>query len=175
MKTIVMFAVLASLCACSSPSKDPNGPTKNPSVPSNGTDESPSDPAGTPTTGDDAAAPQDSTPTNQATCVAACEVKFPKAAAENKSLDACMLGTACGAVCNDLGTSGKNFTPTVDSDAGAVCNTDKANSWAIQLHTQACADCVASHCCTLWTTIYGSTDGQGLSQCSTACFTQFKN
>ena len=116
-----------------------------------------------------------SPPTDQASCVAACETAHPTAQAKNKNLDAtCFLGGACEPVCNDLKYTGKNFTPT-DVDGGVVCDTAKAGAFPIATPSQACSDCLANNasCCSQWNALFGSADGQALNACSTDCFVKF--
>jgi len=116
-------------------------------------------------------------PTNQAQCIAACEKQYPTAAALNKQLDnSCFTGGACEPVCDNLGTSGKLYTPSLGDGGVAAC--DLSNSWSLSTPSEQCSTCIATNktCCDLWVKIYGdTTQGQPLSTCSEACYTQFRN
>jgi predicted small lipoprotein YifL len=184
MKTFLASVLLIAVAACGSSNK---GPDKAPSPPTDGNAPT------TPTTdGMDAAVPEvdgsspaemsevDSgpkAPTNQAECVATCEAKYPKSAAQNKTLDStCMLAGTCEPVCNDL-IPGKNYEPTVNPDAGVVCDTAKADSYPILTPSAACSTCLASSpvCCNLWIAIFSSTEGKALNACANTCYSSFKN
>jgi len=111
-------------------------------------------------------------PTDQASCIVACESAHPASAKLGHTLDAtCMLGT-CEPVCNGL-VAGKNYPP--DADAGALCDTAKAASYPILTPSEACSTCLAStpSCCSLWISIFGSADGQALNTCANKCYTTF--
>lgn len=114
----------------------------------------------------------DAGPTNQAECLAACEVKYPTAAAQSHQFDtSCMVGV-CGSACDNLG-QGKNFYPSVD--AGASCDTNAAGAYPIGTPSQACSDCLATTqtCCKQWVDLFGSKNGQALNQCANTCWTTF--
>lgn len=184
MKTFMSIGLMFALVACAS-----KAPEKNP-TPANET----TDPAVTPSSNSDGgdtttAADVDGSsgpavvdagpkvPTNQAECVAACEAKYPKSAAQNKTLDnTCFVAGTCEPVCDNL-VAGKNYQPTVVPDAGPVCDTVKANSYPVSTPSQACSDCVATTpaCCNLWIAIFSSDDGKALNACSNTCFSTFKN
>jgi hypothetical protein len=190
MRTIVFVSsvvAIASILACSSSPKN-SVPTSPPPTPAGTTD--PNTPNDAPTSTatsttsnpppvNDAGTPPP--PENQASCLAACSTQYPKAAAENNSLDSsCFLGGSCAAVCNDLPASGKEFEPNVvaDADAGiTVCDTATANSYPIDTPSQDCSNCLATNttCCTLWISIFGSADGQALNACSINCFEKYPN
>lgn len=116
-------------------------------------------------------------PTNQAECIAACEVQFPKAAATAKKVDQCFVAGACEPVCNNLGNAKEFFEPDLAADGTMVCDTKKASSDPIVTGSKDCSNCIAGNveCCGLWTSIFGSIDGRGLSMCANACYTKFKN
>lgn len=112
-------------------------------------------------------------PTNQVECIAACEAKYPTAAADNHELDnTCFFGV-CGNVCDNLG-QGESKYPS--ADAGSSCDTTSAGSWPIGVPQQSCADCLATTptCCTLWIKIFASAEGQGLSNCAQTCWNKFQ-
>jgi hypothetical protein len=116
-----------------------------------------------------------SVPMNQATCISACQAKYPAAEAKNKQLDAtCFLGGTCSASCNDL-KPGKLFQPT-EVDGGG-CDTVTPDSYPITTTSQACSDCLNTTptCCSQWISIFSSTDGRALNTCTNVCYTDFKN
>jgi hypothetical protein len=163
--TCLFVMLTASMIACGS-SAVAKHPADDAGAATSTTTEQPSD-NGTST--------PDAGPTNQASCVAACETKYPAAAQEGHAFDtSCMTGV-CEAVCDNIGASGQDFAP--DPDAGSACNTNAAMSYPIKTPSVACSDCLATHdsCCKQWITIFGSTEGQALNACSNTCFSSFKN
>jgi len=184
MKRFVTISILACLVACASKApNDPNptDPPVNPNEPANNTNSDTSNPStsdGGSTsdpTPDSGTTPPPPVPT-QASCLNACEAQHPKAAAENKTLDStCMLGGACESVCNDLGTSKVLVGPTVDPDAGVVCDTVTPDSYPIRTSSAACSTCLANTpaCCTLWIAIFGSADGRALNACANKCYADY--
>ncbi len=113
-------------------------------------------------------------PSTQKECIAACEGKYPAATANNKLLDACMLGISCNAVCDGLAPNAPLVGPTPPvAPAPPVCDTSKG--WSITTAAVACSDCLAANCCKQWNDIYATQDGQDLSTCASACYVAFKN
>jgi hypothetical protein len=178
--TILCFSV--SIFACSSkvaddptpPSNTTSDPGEEGSEPSTGTEGSPAE---TPK-GDadkdaaDGGAPKE--PTNQTECIAACEVTYPTAAADNHQLDQqCFFGDSCGTVCNNLGQGATQYPDQVSS---LSCNTVAAGSYPIGTPSQACSNCLATTpvCCDLWVKIFGSPEGKSLSQCAHTCWDTFQ-
>jgi hypothetical protein len=182
LSSLMLVAVACSSSSSKDNKSDPVPPPDNPPSGggSGGVDASTDPPvvdAGN--TGVDSSSPSTDSgpkdPTNQAECIAVCEKKYPTPAAQNKLLDtSCMLGS-CEPVCNNIGSSGKNFPPDVDPEVGVVCDTNAANSYPISTPSSACSTCLANtaECCTLWIAIFGSTDGQALNTCANTCFNTF--
>lgn len=185
MIALVSVALMALMVGCgskgteSSTTSNPNGDHTSPSTADPSTPNSPSAPASSSGSNSGGNEPTDAgvmAPTDQATCVKACQMQYPKAAALNAQLDTqCFTGGACESVCDDLQYKGMNFSPS--ADAGAACNTADAGAWDIAVPSQNCAVCLATTptCCNLWVEIFGSPEGQNLSTCSNNCYTQFKN
>ncbi len=182
MRTIaVLFAVVCLVACGASPTKDkdPESTQVTEVAPTDDVDASApvvAEDSGTtdsavPVPEKDAAPPP---PHNQATCIAACEVQYPKAADKSHQLDAtCFLGGSCEPVCNHL-KPGPLLEPTVVEGG---CDTVAAKSYPITTTSQACSDCLSTTvtCCTQWTDIFGSTDGRALNACANKCFTDFNN
>lgn len=181
MKKFIAFGFILAVVACSSKEGGKTttpGTSSDPTAPGNDTTTTAEEDGGTVDSSTATTPPMPpSGPTNKAECVSVCEVKYPKPAALNKTLDStCFLAGVCEGDCNDL-VAGKNYLPTADPDAGPTCDTAKANSYPISTPAQKCSDCIARTpaCCNLWIAIFGSDDGKALNACSNACFTSFKN
>lgn len=178
----ISFALVLSVFACSSNHSTKNDPATTTPPPDTGggdggtPDVVPGDDTGT-SSGGSSSGSSGSTPppTNAMECVVACQVKYPTADAQDKTLTACMLNEKTGGdVCNGLVANGTNFPPP-DVDGGAVCNTDAANSYPIMTPSKDCSSHIAQYCCKEWTTLYSSDEGKALSACAVDCFTKFKN
>jgi len=188
MRTFSVMSILAmsSIIACSSSSAPKSEkvnevpPGETPPAPSdNGTPTSDPAPSSPPApSSSDAGSP--TPPTNQATCIAACELSHPKAAALGKQLDAtCYLAGVCEPSCNNV-PPGKNFPAASNADAAApvACPGQFAEGVdPIMTPSAACSTCLAETpaCCTLWVSIFGSPEGRDLNKCAVACYTNFKN
>lgn len=182
-KSVVSFFLVicsVGLFACSSKatSDDPKPQTED--VPESGSGEEgvvnpPVVNPPAPDAGNNVTQPPPPEPTNQAECLATCEVSHPNAAQMNRDLDAqCFFGGSCENACNNIG-QGQNFTPS--PVASAQCNTEAAGSWPVSTPSLQCSDCVATTpaCCNLWVSLYGSAEGQALSQCAHDCWDHFPN
>lgn len=174
MKYALVLATL-TLMACASAKKEDAKPN---AAAANDTDSGSNDPVVT----DDNGNPVTPPPTDGgvatvtlATCLTACETASPKATAQNKQLDACFVGAACGNVCNGLGNSKTLYAPT--ADAGASCDTAAVDSYPITTAKQECSDCLATNapCCAIWISIFGSAEGRALNTCANTCYSKYPN
>lgn len=187
--SIVALSLVLVACSSAAAKKDPGPDLTNPAAPGNQNGSTPGDEPGdpgTPTSDGGTSTPTPATdsgphaPSNQAECVSACEVKYPKAASLNKQLDAtCYFGGSCEPVCNNV-PPGPNFPPTNDADAAApvACPEQFAEGVdPIKTPSAACSTCLANtpSCCKLWVDIFGSAEGRDLNKCAVACFSTFKN
>lgn len=157
--SLVSLSLLVAACSVGdSSTKDPNGPaqdiTSNPSPnepdPSSSTSSSSS--SSSSGGGGDAGG-------GVASCIAACEAKYPSAVPKGDAIDACWK-QSCYAQCDGMTPSTTQFGP-----AHGACKYD------VKTPAAACSQCTVDKCCAPWDACFGDEDCAALNKCAIACYT----